>query len=173
VVEEKKGEARFVEENYGASKLAERLGVKRYPAVFVDDVLVATPKDFGFYGPGEGGGTGRYAPIRNAASQERFRADLSRALDLILAGKKATARAARHRDRRLSRRHLHHPRRPEDRPPRPRRPRRPRRALGHLVPALPRHPRLARRPQKTVRRPPHRRHHRRRLRRRRRPQSSV
>ena len=41
-------------ENYGESELAKRFGVTRYPAIFVDDVLVATPKDFGFYGKGEG-----------------------------------------------------------------------------------------------------------------------
>ena len=33
---------------------AKRFGVKRYPAIFVDDVLVATPKDFGWFGKGEG-----------------------------------------------------------------------------------------------------------------------
>lgn len=31
----------------------------RYPAIFVDDVLVAKPKDFGFYGKGEGASDGR------------------------------------------------------------------------------------------------------------------
>jgi len=35
-------------ENYGESELAKRFGVTRYPAIFVDDVLVATPNDFGF-----------------------------------------------------------------------------------------------------------------------------
>ncbi|HVR97755.1 MAG TPA: TlpA disulfide reductase family protein [Thermoanaerobaculia bacterium] len=86
------GKARFVSENYGDSELAKRFGVKRYPAIFVDDVLVATPKDFGFYGKGEGPGEGRYAPIRSAASHERFRADLQRMIELILAGRKDVAR---------------------------------------------------------------------------------
>ncbi|HEX3128108.1 MAG TPA: TlpA disulfide reductase family protein [Thermoanaerobaculia bacterium] len=80
-------------ENYGDSELAKRFGVKRYPAIFVDDVLVATPKDFGFYGKGEGAGDGRYTPLRSAASHERFRADLKRMIDLILAGRKDLARA--------------------------------------------------------------------------------
>jgi thiol-disulfide isomerase/thioredoxin len=88
------GQARFVSENYGDSKLAKRFGVTRYPAIFVDDVLVATPKDFGFYGKGEGSGEGRYAPLKSAASHERFRADLSRMIGLILAGRKDDARAA-------------------------------------------------------------------------------
>jgi thiol-disulfide isomerase/thioredoxin len=54
---------------------------------------VATPKDFGFYGNGEGDNNGRYAPIRSAASQTRFRADLSKVISLIIAGRKAEANA--------------------------------------------------------------------------------
>ena len=73
-------------ENFGASKLADRYGVKGYPAVFVDDVLVAVPRDFGYFGEKEG--TGRYAPWRNAENQARFKTDLVRMIDLILAGKK-------------------------------------------------------------------------------------
>ena len=84
---------RFVSENYGSSKLARRFGVTRYPAIFVDDVLVATPKDFGFYGKGEGANEGRYAPLKSAASHERLRSDLSKMVSLILAGKKDAARA--------------------------------------------------------------------------------
>lgn len=87
------GEVRFVVENYGDSALAERFGVKRYPAIFVDDVLVATPKDFGFFGKGEGADSGRYAPLKSAAAHERFRADLSRMIRLVLAGQKDAARA--------------------------------------------------------------------------------
>lgn len=87
------GKARFVEENSGDSALAKRFGVTRYPALFVDDVLVATPNDFGFYGSGGGQG-GRYSPwVRNAASQERFRADLTRMVDLLLTNRKAEAQA--------------------------------------------------------------------------------
>lgn len=81
------GKARFVSENFGASALADRFGVTRYPAVFVDDVLVARPRDFGFLGEGES--AGRYAPWRNAASQAKFKSDLSRMIDLVLAGKHA------------------------------------------------------------------------------------
>jgi thiol-disulfide isomerase/thioredoxin len=90
--------ARFVVENYGASALAKRFGVKRYPAIFVDDVLVATPKDFGFYGKGEGEGEGRYAPIKSARSHERFRDDLSRVIELLLAGRHDDALAATRRE---------------------------------------------------------------------------
>jgi len=54
---------------------------------------VASPKDFGFYGRGEGAGEGRYTPLRSAASHERFRADLARMIDLIAAGRSAEARA--------------------------------------------------------------------------------
>ncbi len=73
-------------ENFGASKLAEKFGVKGYPAVFVDDVLVASPRDFGYFGEVEG--TGRYAPWRNADNQAKFTADLTRMMDLIMAGRK-------------------------------------------------------------------------------------
>jgi cytochrome c biogenesis protein CcmG, thiol:disulfide interchange protein DsbE len=89
-----KGAARFVTENYGDSPLAKRFGVTRYPAIFVNDVLVATPKDFGFYGKGEGEGGGRYAPfVRNAANQQRFRDDLERVIDLLLGGRGEDAKS--------------------------------------------------------------------------------
>jgi thiol-disulfide isomerase/thioredoxin len=93
VVKEFGGRARFVSENYGDSQLAKRFGVTRYPAIFVDDVLMATPKDFGFYGRGEGSGDGRYTPFPGAAGELRFRADLSRMIALVLAGRKDAARA--------------------------------------------------------------------------------
>jgi len=93
VVVEFGGKARFVSENYGDSKLATRFGVTHYPAIFVDDVLVATPSDFGFYGKGEAQEGGRYAPLKSAASHERFRADLSKMIELLLAGRKDDARA--------------------------------------------------------------------------------
>ena len=87
------GTVRFVEENYGASERAARLGIRRYPAILVDDVVVATPKDFGFYGKGEGEGDGRYAPLRSEASHTRFRADLSRVISLMVSGRATEARA--------------------------------------------------------------------------------
>jgi len=80
------GKVTFISENFGASRLADRYGVKGYPAVFVDDVLVAVPRDFGYFGEVEG--TGRYAPWRNADNQAKFKADLTRMIDLILSGKK-------------------------------------------------------------------------------------
>jgi thiol-disulfide isomerase/thioredoxin len=82
------GRVTFISENFGASKLADRYGVKGYPAVFVDDVLVAVPRDFGYFGEKNKEGTGRYAPWRNAENQAKFKADLTRMIDLILAGKK-------------------------------------------------------------------------------------
>jgi len=86
VASEYPGQVTFVTENFGASKLAEKFGVKGYPAVFVDDVLVAAPREFGYFGEVEG--TGRYAPWRSAASQEKFKTDLARMIDLILAGRR-------------------------------------------------------------------------------------
>jgi thiol-disulfide isomerase/thioredoxin len=82
------GRVTFVSENFGASKLADKYGVKGYPAVFVGDVLVAVPRDFGYFGEKNKEGTGRYAPWRNAENQAKFKADLARMIDLILAGKK-------------------------------------------------------------------------------------
>ena len=74
-------------ENFGSSKLAERFGVQRYPAVFVDDVLIARPRDFGYFGDGEK--DGRYAPwVRNPQNQAKFQSDLKRMIDLVLAGRK-------------------------------------------------------------------------------------
>jgi len=67
--------------------------VTRYPAIFVDDILVAKPKDFGFYGKGEGAGDGRYTPLKSAASHDRFRADLARMIELVLQGRRDDARA--------------------------------------------------------------------------------
>ena len=93
VVAEFGGRARFVSENYGDSRLAKRFGVTHYPAIFVDDVLVATPADFGYYGKGEAQEGGRYAPLKSAAAHERFRADLSRMIELLLAGRRDDARA--------------------------------------------------------------------------------
>ena len=87
------GKVRFQAENYGESALAKRFGVTRYPAIFVEDVLVAKPKDFGFYGKGEGQGDGRYTPLKSAKSHELFRADLTRMIDLVLADRLAEARA--------------------------------------------------------------------------------
>jgi hypothetical protein len=86
-------DVRFVSENYGESQLAKRFGVTRYPAIFVDDILVATPNDFGFYGKGEAESGGRYAPLRSAAAHEHFRSDLSAMIQLVLDDRKDAARA--------------------------------------------------------------------------------
>ena len=80
------GKVTLVSDNFGTSKLADRFGVKGYPAVFVDDILVACPRDFGYFR--EKIGLGRYAPWQNADNQAKFKADLTQMIDLILAGKK-------------------------------------------------------------------------------------
>lgn len=80
VVQGYNGRVKFVSENWGESKLAERFGVKRYPVVFVEDVLVAKPDDFG----GWGKPTGKYAPWREASSHEKFKRDLRQVIDLAL-----------------------------------------------------------------------------------------
>jgi thiol-disulfide isomerase/thioredoxin len=76
---------KVVTEEYGNSPMAEKWGVRRYPVVFVDDVLVARPKDFGFSGQ-EDTSKGLYVPWREPASQQRFKADLRRMVDMRLKG---------------------------------------------------------------------------------------
>ena len=91
VAAEHPGQVTFVTENLGASKLAERYGVKGYPAVFLDDILIVSPREFGFFGDEDG--VGRYAPWKqNAESQARYKADLTRMVGLVLAGRKDIAR---------------------------------------------------------------------------------
>lgn len=87
------GRVSFVSENFGESSLARKFGVTRYPAVFVDDVLVARPIDFGFFATGET--AGRYTPFRDPKSHAKFQADLVRMIDLVLAGKKEELRNER------------------------------------------------------------------------------
>lgn len=86
VVHEFGGKVRFVVENYGSSELARRFGLAGYPVVFVDDVLVAKPKDFGFFGKGQGSGAGRYSPWKEPRSHELFRTDLKKMVEFALAG---------------------------------------------------------------------------------------
>ena len=86
VAEEFEGKVRCVDENFGESELAERFGVKRYPAVFVNDVLVAKPKDFGFFGETGAQGAGRYTPWLNADNQARFRDDMLRLVGQAVRG---------------------------------------------------------------------------------------
>src|SRR5262245_36670931 len=80
------------------SELARRYGVRRYPAIFVGEVLAASPKDFGFYGTGEGTGDGRYTPFKSAEAHQRFRSDLEKMIRAALAGATVTAPAAANAD---------------------------------------------------------------------------
>ena len=70
--------AEFVEENFAESALAKKFGIKFYPAVFVNEVLIAKPSDF------FGNETGRYIPWREPRNQEKFRADLTRMIEIAL-----------------------------------------------------------------------------------------
>ena len=74
-------------EEYGSSGMATRFGVRRYPVVFVDDVLFARPKDFGFGGADDVSG-GLYVPWLDPANQRRFKDDLRRTVTRRLAGEK-------------------------------------------------------------------------------------
>ncbi len=81
------GKVRFVSENWGDSKLAEKYGIKRYPVVFVNEVLVAKPDDFGW-----GGEKGRYKPWTNPANHEKFRNDLVRMIEVAFRDQTELAR---------------------------------------------------------------------------------
>jgi thiol-disulfide isomerase/thioredoxin len=84
----------FVSENWGDSKLAERYGVKRYPAVFVDDILIASPNDFGGWSDAKGG---KYVPWREKKNHDKFQSDLSRMIELLLKGDRTLALEGRTR----------------------------------------------------------------------------
>jgi thiol-disulfide isomerase/thioredoxin len=79
------GKVNVVVEEYGSSRMATRFGVRRYPVVFVDEVLVARPKDFGFGGADDVSG-GLYVPWLDPANQRRFKDDLRRVVVRRLAG---------------------------------------------------------------------------------------
>lgn len=78
--------AEFVEETFSTSALARKFGIKFYPAVFVNEVLIAKPSDF------FGNQVGRYIPWRDPKNQEKFKADLKRMIQIALADEKALAR---------------------------------------------------------------------------------
>ena len=84
-----KGRVHVKVEEYGDSEIAKKFGVRRYPVVFVDDVLMARPKDFGWGAPTDISG-GLYVPWREPANQRRFKDDLRRTITRRLAGEKVT-----------------------------------------------------------------------------------
>ncbi len=79
-------QAEFVEETFSTSPLAKKYGIKFYPAIFVNEILIAKPNDFFGEKPG------RYKPWRNPENQERFRADLKRMVQLALSDANALAK---------------------------------------------------------------------------------
>jgi thiol-disulfide isomerase/thioredoxin len=91
VVREFPGKVRFAVEDFGASPLAERFGVDKYPAIFVDDALVARPEEF--YGWG-GPENGRYVPWDKLENRKKFQNDLRRMVELRLAGAQVASAAA-------------------------------------------------------------------------------
>jgi thiol-disulfide isomerase/thioredoxin len=89
VVQNYGGRVEFKSENWGDSALADRYGVKKYPVVFVDDILLAQPNDFGWYGA-----KGKYTPWRDKTNHEKFKQDLTRMIELVLGGRKDAATLA-------------------------------------------------------------------------------
>jgi len=92
VVRQYGGRVQFVTENYGVSKLSERYGLRRYPAVFVDDILLAGPGDFGYFGAVKS--EGRYAPWTDTNNHVKFKRDLIRMIDLASSGNMTEAKKA-------------------------------------------------------------------------------
>lgn len=84
------GQARFAVQDFGASPLADRFGIDKYPAIFVDDALVARPQDFYAWGGPE---TGKYVPWKDPEKRKEFQHDLARMIDVRLAG--GTLRSAK------------------------------------------------------------------------------
>jgi thiol-disulfide isomerase/thioredoxin len=87
VAQEFGGKVKVAIEEYGNSPTATKYGVRRYPVVFVDDVLVARPKDFGFGGADDVSG-GLYVPWLEPANQRKFKDDLRRTVARRLTGEK-------------------------------------------------------------------------------------
>lgn len=85
------GRVQYKIEDFGASPLADRFGIDRYPAVFVDDALVAKPDDFGGWG---GPGNGKYTPWQSLESRKKFQRDLKRMIEIRLAGGTLVSEAA-------------------------------------------------------------------------------
>jgi thiol-disulfide isomerase/thioredoxin len=79
------GRVQYKIEDFGASPLADRFGIDKYPAVFVDDALVARPEDFVGWG---GQATGKYMPWQSVESRRKFQRDLKRMIEIRLAGGK-------------------------------------------------------------------------------------
>lgn len=73
----------FVVEDLGDSPLAERFGVERYPALFIDDALVARPQDFYSWGGPE---SGKYVPWGDVKNRRLFQEDIRRLLEMRLRG---------------------------------------------------------------------------------------
>lgn len=74
---------KVVNEDFGASPLAERYGITQYPAVFVGEALIARPRDFYLWGSTE---EGRYTPWSEPANRQRFQEDVRRMIDTVLGG---------------------------------------------------------------------------------------
>ena len=87
VANEFAGKVKVSIEEYGNSPMATKFGVRRYPVVFVDDVLVARPKDFGFGGTDDVSG-GLYVPWLEPENQRRFKDDLRRTVVRRLSGER-------------------------------------------------------------------------------------
>ena len=81
-------QVQFNVEDFGASPLSKKFGLDKYPAIVVDDALVARPEDFYEW---NGPKTGRYVPWSELANRRKFQADLKSMIDTRLAGGKVAS----------------------------------------------------------------------------------
>lgn len=70
-------------EDLGASPMAEAFGIEKYPAIFVDEALVARPEDFYEWG---GPATGKYMPWSDVENRRALQDDLRALIDYRLSG---------------------------------------------------------------------------------------
>lgn len=74
----------FQVEDLGASPLSDRFGIDKYPAVFVDDALIARPEEFYAWDPADT--SGKYVPWTELTNRREFQDDLRRMIEIRLAG---------------------------------------------------------------------------------------
>ncbi|MBS1717394.1 MAG: TlpA family protein disulfide reductase [Armatimonadetes bacterium] len=77
-------DVQFVSEDLTHSELAKRYNLTEYPALFVNDVLVAQPSDFTTFWAEKR--SGKYVPFDKKENQDKFMADVSEVINMFRKG---------------------------------------------------------------------------------------